>query len=580
MSTRTGSRDLAVDGSDLLELGVAEGPRDRSGARDTARSGRRGSDAEHPRAAARARGDRGEAAPVGRGPGVRGRVLDAASAASAKGRSSRSTSGSSRSTTRRTSRRTGGVCVPRSASTPERLAFNRQQHSARRAPGAGGERGASRATACGATSPACRCWRSPPTACRWRSRGRRRPALALLHVGWRGLLGGHRRRRRRRARRGRCAPRSGRRSARAATRSGTRSRRRSGSGSARTWCGPEPRPLDRVRAGAAGGGRGEGRALRSLHVVQPGALLLAPPGRRRDRPAGSDRRCCRLTRSGERYEAIRAEAGAGVTVVAATKYVGRGRARRPRGRGRRGRRREPSAGSRGEARAVRRRVPLALHRASAEPQGEDDQRDVRALPLALLRVGRAAADGARARRGEPLGRVVQVGDRARGAGAFLALYGDVRGLMTMPPATERPRVVASVLPPAARAGRAARPDASCRWARARTGAWPSTRGRRSYASAPRFTIPADGLCGHLESDARLLRDRRGGRLGRGRVRHRGGARADVLRPAQRPPARAAPAPGAVRRLDRPRRAAGCPPRHRCARGFAASTARARSGCTS
>src|SRR6266852_3751971 len=41
------------------------------------------------------------------------------------------------------------------------------------------------ATACGATSAGARCCSSPRTASRWRS-----PAVAVLHVGWRGLLAG------------------------------------------------------------------------------------------------------------------------------------------------------------------------------------------------------------------------------------------------------------------------------------------------------------------------------------------------------------------------------------------------------
>ena len=51
---------------------------------------------------------------------------------------------------------------------------------------------ATTATGYGATSRAARCSASPPTACRSRSRAADggRPALAVLHVGWRGLLAG------------------------------------------------------------------------------------------------------------------------------------------------------------------------------------------------------------------------------------------------------------------------------------------------------------------------------------------------------------------------------------------------------
>ena len=110
------------------------------------------------------------------------------------------------------------------------------------------------------------------------------------------------------------------------------------------------------------------------------------------------------------YERIRGELGPEVTIVAATKYVARRGPRRAR-RGRdRGRRREPRAGPRRQARPARRRLPLALHRPPAEPQGGDRERALRALPLALERVGGEAADDPRARRGQPLRRGVEVGD--------------------------------------------------------------------------------------------------------------------------------------------------------------------------
>ena len=79
-----------------------------------------------------------------------------------------------------------------------------------------------------------------------------------------------------------------------------------------------------------------------------------------------------------RYERVSAEVGAGVTVVVATKYVtvdelavlaeagvevvGENRAQDLEAKHAR----------------LRRRVPLALHRPPAEPQGEDRERDLRA----------------------------------------------------------------------------------------------------------------------------------------------------------------------------------------------------------
>ena len=47
------------------------------------------------------------------------------------------------------------------------------------------------------------------------------------------------------------------------------------------------------------------------------------------------------------------------------------------------------------------------------------------------------------------GEAVEVGRRADELPRFLGLYGDVRGLMTMPPASDGPGGVAAVLPPPA-----------------------------------------------------------------------------------------------------------------------------------
>ena len=165
-------------------------------------------------------------------------------------------------------------------------------------------------------------------------------------------------------------PRSARASARAATRwgggrdavpRGFRRRRRRATASSTSG----RRPSERSRGGRASRSTGSTCAR-----VRCRPLLLAPPRPREDRTPGCHR-LRRLSESRERYERIRGEVGPDVTVVVATKYVSLDdMAAAGRGRGRR-RRREPRTGSRGEARALRRRVPLALHRAPAEPQGED-----------------------------------------------------------------------------------------------------------------------------------------------------------------------------------------------------------------
>ena len=131
-------------------------------------------------------------------------------------------------------------------------------------------------------------------------------------------------------------------------------------------------------------------ALRPLHVVRAGDVLLPPPRPRRDRPPGSDRlsspaeireryeqhpRRARPGRHGRRRDEVRVPRGHGGT-------------RRSRHRGRGG---EPRAGSRGEARRVRRRVPLALHRPPPEPQGAGRERDLRARATRCRRSPRRAS---------------------------------------------------------------------------------------------------------------------------------------------------------------------------------------------
>ena len=235
-----------------------------------------------------------------------------------------------------------------------------------------------------------------------------RPAACALHAGWRGLSEGivaeGVARARRRAARGLRRPRDRAVLLRGRAR-GLRALRR------RPDARPHPRPLGGVRARTAPRGRRAGRARRPLHALQPGALLLAPPTGKAAWNAGSSR-SRRLSSSATNLERIRAEVGPGVTVVAATKYVsledmgvlaeagvevvGENRAQ----------------DLRGEARALGRRVPLALHRPPPEPQGEGRERDLRALPLARLRVGGEAPRDPGAARGQPLRRGVEVGRRA------------------------------------------------------------------------------------------------------------------------------------------------------------------------
>ena len=156
----------------------------------------------------------------------------------------------------------------------------------------------------------------------------------------------------------------------------------------------------------------------------------------------------------ERYLRVRDEAGADVTVVAATKYVSLDELGRPRRGGGRGGGGEPRPGPRGEACGVRRRVPLALHRPPPVEQGQGRERDLRARALARLRLGRPAAHRSRAARGEPHRR----GHRRRASRptsspGWLERYPSIRGPDDDAAARRRPRGVASVVSAPARARR-------------------------------------------------------------------------------------------------------------------------------
>ena len=118
----------------------------------------------------------------------------------------------------------------------------------------------------------------------------------MLHCGWRGLAGGDRRRRRRRAaraRRGRAGRRRDRPGCRRlllrGRRGGPRRVRRSyGDGRPRRAASSTSRPSRGASSRPPASPRCTTSGMCTL-CARPGALLLAPPRRRRDRPAGGGR---------------------------------------------------------------------------------------------------------------------------------------------------------------------------------------------------------------------------------------------------------------------------------------------------
>ena len=158
-------------------------------------------------------------------------------------------------------------------------------------------------------------------------------------------------------------------------------------------------------------------------------------------------------------------------------------------------------------------------------------------------------------------------------GAYVERYPNVRGLM-MPPLAETPTSLVR-----GSAGSASLPSSTALWAVDGHVAGLARRGRgrpRSSASAAScsrrrqgYDRSERGLLGRLEPHSRLLRHRRGRRLGRGRAGDGGGARSRLSpRPAQRPscPAATTPTTGATAKETgpRPRR------RHACAASIPAS----------
>ena len=178
-----------------------------------------------------------------------------------------------------------------------------------------------------------------------------------------------------------------------------------------------------------------------------------------------------------------ARSAPGVTIVAATKYVALADMAALVEAGIDGRRREPRAGSRGEARRVRRRVPLALHRPPAVEQGEGREPDLRARPLARLATRpRGGSRCPRSCRSTSPGEESKAGVDPDGDRRLPRATTSAASRRCRPPRRRRrsrgrgSRGCASSPPSTA--------CASSRWARRRTTRSPPRRARRTFASAP------------------------------------------------------------------------------------------------
>ena len=159
------------------------------------------------------------------------------------------------------------------------------------------------------------------------------------------------------------------------------------------------------------------------------------------------------------YAAAVEAAGPEVTVVAATKYVPLERDGGARRGGRAGGGREPRAGSAGEARRVRRRLPLALHRSPPVEQGQGRRRASASSFTPSRPTPRPG--GSRSRgcsRSTSRARSRRAACAPDEVAGWVARYPLLRGLMTMPPLADDPERVTPVLPRPARAcARRARP---------------------------------------------------------------------------------------------------------------------------
>ena len=125
----------------------------------------------------------------------------------------------------------------------------------------------------------------------------------------------------------------------------------------------------------------------------------------------------------------------------------------------------------------------------------------------------------------------------RGLEEFLALYENTRGLMTMPPETRRAPTFPAVLPPSTGAGRAPRPRRAVN--RDEPGLPHRRRRRREWVRlgsvSPGLTFPNQWIWRRLEPRWSAFGMRGGGRLGRGRLPHRGGASSTPTASTERPP---------------------------------------------
>ena len=217
-------------------------------------------------------------------------------------------------------------------------------------------------------------------------------------------------------------------------------------------------------AGRGDGGRGGGR----VHDLQPGPLLLAPPrARAHGPPGGGGAAGARSRRVRENLAAVREQVGPGSRSwppPSTWRPTTCPRWRRPASPWWA---RTAATPWRPSRTLLRRPLHVGLHRPPAEPQGArrggpgaaDPRRSTRSRRRSSseprARAGRLPAAGEHRRRGS------QGGVEPEGVDRFLAAVAELgrcslRGLMTMPPLTERPRERPALVRAAARAARPAR----------------------------------------------------------------------------------------------------------------------------